>query len=102
MERGFYLLSGLVCEEKMPMGEACAVKLGGSIAHIGDFGVEDNISVGDLAHKREAVSAPIGERRLAAGYDGTASLEDWPNVKEPEKSRAIIEKMRAMFGSDRK
>lgn len=55
---------------------------------------------------------PIGEGDIdiprivktikAAGYDGTASLEDWPNVKEPEKSRAIIEKMRAMFGSDRK
>ena len=40
----------------------------------------------------------IAKLLRAVGYDGAASLEDWPNVKDSDATRGIIKRMRAILG----
>lgn len=40
----------------------------------------------------------IAEILKSVGYCGAASIEDWPNVKDPEATRRIIDRMRALLG----
>lgn len=63
-----YFRCAFVCEEQMPMIEPCAGKLLGFIAHIGDLGIEDNVSVRMLADYGEGLAAPINKGGVAASF----------------------------------